>query len=432
MLSRRALLAATNSVGAPPVLHLDAGNTASYPGTGSTWYDLSGYGNSVNFVNSPVWDSRGFFTTDPGYFTGTGSASIPQGNSSYTLICWIRFGTWQARKGIISIGGSGSSNQSNALRTGDTASLVHLLHYWWANDLAISNNNAGVASGDWMMVAAQFDGTTRRVWVNNVNVGSDNPGSSHNVTSTAIQVGSTPGAGIFPGSIIAAFIYNRALSASELAQSFSALSARASAISNGVLLMYLDAGNTASYSGTGTSWNDLSGNGRNGTISNGSYNALDGGSVVFNGTSTGVDYGLIAISDFTCEVWVNLGSTAGGLAFGGGISGADNNQLQLSDGIGIALGDSQLSVTPGTTGALTTGTWCQVVWARVGEAISIYKNGSFLASASSSAQLRISKIGTNGGGFLSGRISVARVYAGALSAAEISANFNALRGRYGI
>jgi hypothetical protein len=36
-------------------LYLDAQNVNSYPGTGTTWYDISGNSNHATFVNSPVY-----------------------------------------------------------------------------------------------------------------------------------------------------------------------------------------------------------------------------------------------------------------------------------------------------------------------------------------------------------------------------------------
>ena len=56
-------------------------------------------------------------------------------------------------------------------------------------------------------------------------------------------------------------------------------------IKNG-LVLHLDAGNVASYSGTGTTWTDLSGNGNNGTLKNGvGYNSDNEGSLVFDGVN---------------------------------------------------------------------------------------------------------------------------------------------------
>jgi hypothetical protein len=54
-------------------------------------------------------------------------------------------------------------------------------------------------------------------------------------------------------------------------------------VTNGLVLL-LDAGNPASYPGSGTTWFDLSGNGNNGTLVNGvGYNSDNGGSLVFDG-----------------------------------------------------------------------------------------------------------------------------------------------------
>lgn len=39
------------------VLNLDAAEPASYPGTGTTWYDLSGNGNNGTLVNGPTYNS---------------------------------------------------------------------------------------------------------------------------------------------------------------------------------------------------------------------------------------------------------------------------------------------------------------------------------------------------------------------------------------
>ena len=39
------------------VLNLDAGNTASYPGSGTTWFDLTSNNNDGTLINNPTFDS---------------------------------------------------------------------------------------------------------------------------------------------------------------------------------------------------------------------------------------------------------------------------------------------------------------------------------------------------------------------------------------
>jgi hypothetical protein len=211
------------------VMLVDARNYKSYPGSGTTWTDLSRNGNNLTLTNSPTWHNSGYFSTgSTGYFTGAGTASIPTGNSNYTMIVWGRQNTsWGSGRGIISIGGYGTQHQSNALRTEYSTNVGNFFHYWWNNDLAGNNNNGGLAVSTWFMVTAQFDGTNRRIWANTTNVASDTP-VNHNVTSTTIQVGVThiPSSEYFQGDIAMAFIYNRALTSTEILQNFNALKRR--------------------------------------------------------------------------------------------------------------------------------------------------------------------------------------------------------------
>ena len=80
--------------------------------------------------------------------------------------------------------------------------------------------------------------------------------------------------------------------------------------SNSGLVLHLDAGNPASYSGSGTTWNDLSGNGSNVTLTSTSFDAANGGSIVFNGTSSYADFTAnIGNSNVvTVEMWVKTNS----------------------------------------------------------------------------------------------------------------------------
>jgi len=52
------------------------------------------------------------------------------------------------------------------------------------------------------------------------------------------------------------------------------------------LVLQLDAANTKSYPGSGTTWTDLSGNGNNGTLTNSpTFSSANGGIFTFNGTN---------------------------------------------------------------------------------------------------------------------------------------------------
>jgi len=49
------------------VLCLDAGNPKSYPGSGSSWVDVTGNGYNATLINSPTYDSNVGFIS----FNGT-------------------------------------------------------------------------------------------------------------------------------------------------------------------------------------------------------------------------------------------------------------------------------------------------------------------------------------------------------------------------
>ena len=205
------------------VLNLDAADKVSYPGSGTTWYDISGNNNHVTATNGPTWNTSGYFANDgDSYFTGTGTSTIPTGNSPYTMLIWARqksaYG-WGSNNGFISIGGYGTNNQSNALRTNNNT-VGHFWHYWWFTDVGVSDNNAGLSLDRWFCVSATFDGTTRRIWINGISRASDTPGSVHNVTSTTIQISKTYGTEYQVGDIAIARIYNRALTSQEMLINF--------------------------------------------------------------------------------------------------------------------------------------------------------------------------------------------------------------------
>ena len=91
--------------------------------------------------------------------------------------------------------------------------------------------------------------------------------------------------------------------------------------SNSGLVLHLDAGNTSSYNGTGSTWYDLSGNGTNATLVSTTYSSANGGSIVFNGSTSYADFtsNIGSTSVVTAEMWVktnSLNAPNGAMYFG--------------------------------------------------------------------------------------------------------------------
>ena len=70
-------------------LHLDAGNRKSYPGSGNTWYDLSGNNNNGTFNGTTSFDSA---TRSMSFDSGSNTYITTSFNTIYsqiTLSCWF-------------------------------------------------------------------------------------------------------------------------------------------------------------------------------------------------------------------------------------------------------------------------------------------------------------------------------------------------------
>jgi hypothetical protein len=203
------------------------------------------------------------------------------------------------------------------------------------------------------------------------------------------------------------------------------------------LVLDLDAGNAASYSGTGTTWTNLVDN-TDYTISNGTFDSADGGSILFNGSSTFVDIGtpLSNGTDFTKEAWVNADVvTAARNILSSESNVFWNNGSTLSGGVG-----GSFSLV--TSSNFPTAVWRHVVltFDDVNNTMRLYINGTQVSENTGVTQSYVSEIERIGAHFFNGnpvsfwngKISQVRVYSAALSAADVLENFNTNKARYGL
>lgn len=208
-------------------LYVDAALSSSYPGTGTTWFDLSGNGNDVEMQNiggiAYTSSGGGYFTlTSNGYFNNTSTSNLPVGSSPYTMSAWVQWGSsWPGAGGIMSIGNAWGSGESvNAFRSNGN----NLVNYWWANDFEYTPSP--FPGDSWINVVCYWDGTTRGFYVNGVAQGSQ-AASGLNVTDGTFEIGSTNNYGEpLNGKIGQALVYNRALSEAEIQQNYYAIASR--------------------------------------------------------------------------------------------------------------------------------------------------------------------------------------------------------------
>ena len=221
------------------------------------------------------------------------------------------------------------------------------------------------------------------------------------------------------------------------------------------LVLCLDAANTKSYPGSGTTWTDISGNGNNITLSSSgiSYNSTDGGgSIVFDGTngkgSNSLSIDNIDDNGGSLEVWCKITDTTGYRHIAGWRASTDSFYMLLLYNDGRMEARAEYSnttvdiVTSDYGTSFWANNWNQIVLTldRSDNKTRFYLNGSLVATSSST----VGSIGTNNSfelmkpdsftsGTAAGKLSQVRVYNGkALSAAEVKQNFDAQKERYGL
>jgi hypothetical protein len=209
------------------------------------------------------------------------------------------------------------------------------------------------------------------------------------------------------------------------------------------LKMYLNASDTASYPGTGTTWFDLTSNGNNGTISNTTWNP--GGYFDFNGSLSKVDLGTSFannVSQATYSAWVNFDNlnTQNFIIFpDSGTTGHGFGFFDFGNGNIYFQSDNTTNSNRGSisnSGLYTAGSWVHMAQVYDGNAtgnanrLKAYVNGSLLNLSFSGTIPSTTKattyntlVGTRiqGGFSLDGQISKVRIYDTALTQAEITA-----------
>jgi hypothetical protein len=217
--------------------------------------------------------------------------------------------------------------------------------------------------------------------------------------------------------------------------------------SNGALL-YLDAGNTASYPGTGTAWTGLSSNASNATLVSPSFTSAGAASYfTFNGL--GSNYASTTASKFNVTytgktVFVAARMTAVIAGAFRGLFGTNAGSRNFNTYIySPSSGVYQIHYSAGGAGGfsnnlpLTTNQWfIAAVTQTTGGLVTYYFNGQ---SVGTNTGIGFIQYAANGGEFVAlcdnywyGNIGVCAVYSRALSNDEVKQNYNALKIRYGL
>lgn len=217
------VLAFSNIVTDGLVLYFDGGIASSYPSTGTSWIDLSGYGNNGTLVNGPT------------YTTNSGGNIVFDGVDDY------------ANFYAPNLGGTATVEMwANATSFGSNMFMGWLYYdlYAYAGGLGYNTGNSDVygisaatvsslgLSGNWKQyifeMRSDVSYTNNKIYVNTVSqtlsqqLGSESP-STRNFNSGNGRIASWGGGGYNMAMNCAIFrVYNRSLTQSEIIQNFNA------------------------------------------------------------------------------------------------------------------------------------------------------------------------------------------------------------------
>jgi hypothetical protein len=214
------------------------------------------------------------------------------------------------------------------------------------------------------------------------------------------------------------------------------------------LVLYYDPSNPSSYTGTGTTINDLSGNGLNGTMSNITFTNPY---FTYNGSSSQIaiaDNVLLepGSGDWTMEVWVNQSVSGNDVVLGKFPPGGAQTSYAIRTTATTYYGQlgSSSSFQNSTNYVGTIGTWYQIVYVFTNVAantLQTFVNGSSIGSVAHSLSSILNTttglyIGSYNNGeypqWFDGRIGITRLYNKSLTASEVLQNFNADKSKYGL
>lgn len=212
------------------ISYWDAGNYDSYPGSGTTWYDLVGGHHLTQYSGGgagvPAWDERGFFTFVPsgGFWANASSLGITL-TTELTMIAWYKFNGPQTASDFPRIFEAASAD-------GATDSHGLVLYYtergdprcWWENSVGtrVQEMDASVNNGNqaWHMLASTIGTGDGIMYFDGENINSS-AGTPTLDNINYVGIGQRPGPTYntntdFDGDIALVVMYNRALTSAEI------------------------------------------------------------------------------------------------------------------------------------------------------------------------------------------------------------------------
>ena len=201
------------------VLNLDASNPISYPGTGTTWFDLSGSNNNGILVNNPVYNS-----TNGGNIEFNGSNTYIDVSLTKTASCtfsaWAKSTDTNSNNMLFNAGYDGSG--PDLFFSGGVLSW----NTWDSSNNPFGSIPATSANGNWHNYVLVNDevSNTAKLYYDGVLYGT---AAYRNASAnTVLYIGGNSNAYMWNGAIGNFQVFNRSLISSEVLQNFNAVKSR--------------------------------------------------------------------------------------------------------------------------------------------------------------------------------------------------------------
>ena len=201
-------------------LLLDAGNTSSYPGSGTTWFDIAGTQQNITLVNSPNYTSG-----SPAYFTFNGSTQRGTGtgevlsSTSYTKSVWFYL-TAYADNNLVS-----SSTGGHYMFFGNASNRTKLYAgnaNWTVPDyLSHLQSTTSFSLNTWYNAAITFNTTDgMKLYVNGVLDTTYTAVKTAYTGDGSTNIASFGSGNLLNGRISKVYCYNRSLTSNEVSQNY--------------------------------------------------------------------------------------------------------------------------------------------------------------------------------------------------------------------
>jgi len=204
--------------------YYDAGNINSYPGSGSTWRDLSGNSNNVTLTGAYSYNASGYITF-PGSAYGYNNSDILS-KSAYTKQVWVKFSTFATENNIISGADITPGPQSqHAFWLNSSNGIVQSGHNGTWNRV-IAPSTPALSTGTWYNLTVTYSNTNGWVLYTNGQQVATNSNTDTFTGTGLYQIGAYNGLYYLKGDVAIALIYNRALTLAEVQQNYNTDKAR--------------------------------------------------------------------------------------------------------------------------------------------------------------------------------------------------------------